>query len=235
MQPAAKDKRPLWLLAGGRSRLGRAVAELLAPDHDLVLTSSRPWAGESWVEGLNAGVTTCVWDAESPDLHTRMATDLGALHLDGVVIFAGDFAPQPFGTWTAAGLERTWRINEAFPLLVAQAAAPRMRDGACLQFILDAAIHKPFLKRLPYTAAKAGLAALVPGLARELAPRLRVVGHALGTAMAGDHDDVAALKAANLLNRLGTPGDLTRALRYAADSPYLTGTVLTLDGGWSAK
>ena len=235
MQLAAKDKRPLWLLAGGRSRLGRAVAELLAPDHDLVLTSSRTWEGEAWIEDLKTGVTTCVWNAEALDLQSRMAADLGALHLDGVVIFAGDFAPQPFGTWTAEDLERTWRINEAFPLLVAQAAAPRMNEGACLQFILDAAIHKPFLKRLPYTAAKAGLAALVPGLARELAPGLRVVGHALGTAMPGDQDDVEALKAANLLNRLGTPEDLTRALRYAADSPYLTGTVLTLDGGWSVK
>jgi NAD(P)-dependent dehydrogenase (short-subunit alcohol dehydrogenase family) len=61
------------------------------------------------------------------------------------------------------------------------------------------------------------------------------VGHALGTALPGDQDDVDALKAATLLSRIGTPKDLARALRYAAESPYLTGTILTLDGGWSIK
>ena len=235
MQPGAEHQRPKWLLAGGRTRLGRALAEALAPDHDLVLTSSRDWKGEDWVGALNAGVTTLVWDADAPGLEARMVDDLASLRLDGAVMLAGSFPEQPLGSWTMENLEATWRVNQAFPLLVAQAAAARMREGACLQFIVDAAIHHPFLKRLPYTAAKAGLAALIPGLARALAPRLRVVGHALGTALPGVQDDVEALKAATLLGRIGSPEDLARALRYAAASPYLTGTILTLDGGWSIK
>lgn len=235
MQASPGHHRPKWLLAGGRTRLGRALAEALAPDHDLVLTSSRDWKGEDWIKALDAGVTTLVWDADAPGLEARMVDDLASLHLDGAVMLAGNFPEQPLGSWTMGNLESTWRINQAFPLLVAQAVAPRMRDGACLQFIVDAAIHHPFLKRLPYTAAKAGLAALIPGLARALAPRLRVVGHALGTALPGDHDDVDALRAATLLGRIGSPEDLARALHYAAESPYLTGTILTLDGGWSIK
>lgn len=235
MQARAERQRPKWILAGGRSRLGRALAERLAPDHDLVLTSSRSWEGERWVSALETDVATLIWDAAAPDLEARMADDLASLRLDGAVILAGSFPAQPFGTWTRENLHETWLINQAFPLLAAQALAPRMAEGACLQFILDAAIHRPFLKRLPYSAAKAGLAALVPGLARALAPRVRVVGHALGTALPGGQDDVAALKAANLLGRIGTPEDLARALRYAAESPYLTGTILTLDGGWSIK
>ena len=235
MQTGAEDKRAKWLLAGGRTRLGRALAEQLAPDHDLVLTSSRPWDGEDWLQNLNTGVTTFVWDATAPGFEARMVGDLQGITLDGAVMLAGSFPEQPLGSWTRANLEEIWLINQAFPLLAAQAVAPRMNDGACLQFIVDAAIHHPFLKRLPYTAAKAGLAALVPGLARALAPRLRVVGHALGTALPGPQDDVGALKAATLLGRIGTPEDLARALRYAADSRYLTGQVLTLDGGWSIK
>lgn len=239
MHPGPEDKRPTWLLAGGRTRLGRALAERLAPDLDLVLTSSGGWEGEAWIQALAAAhgthVTTRVWDAQAPDLEARMEADLRGLELDGAVVLAGSFPEQLLGSWTMAGLEATWRLNQAFPLLVAQAVAPRLRDGACLQFIVDAALHRPFLKRLPYSAAKAGLAAVIPGLARVLAPRVRVVGHALGTALPGDHDDVEALQAATLLDRLGTPDDLLRALRYAADSPYLTGQVLTLDGGWSIK
>ena len=235
MQAPSEHQRPRWLLAGGRTRLGRALAEALAPDHDLVLTSSRDWHGEPWIEELGTQVGTFVWDAADPGVAARMAEDLSGLRLDGAVILTGSFPEQPLGSWTMEGLEETWRINQGFPLLAAQAAAARMRDGACLQFIVDAAVKRPFLKRLPYTAAKAGLAAVVPGLARALAPRLRVVGHALGTALPGDHDDVEALKAATLLGRIGSPADLARALRFAAESPYLTGQVLTLDGGWSIK
>ena len=151
--------------------------------------------------------------------------------LDGAVIAAGTFPESPFGTWDPAGLEAVWRVNLTFPLLAAQAIGPRLTAGSCLQLLLDTAIHRPFAKRLPYSAAKAGLAALVPGLARQLAPRVRVVGHALGTALPDPGSDPAHLADRNLLKRLGTPEDLLRALRYAADSPYLTGEVLTLDGG----
>ena len=235
MQAPPGHHRPRWLLAGGRTRLGRALAEQLAPDHDLVLTSSQDWHGEAWISELGTQVGTLTWDAAAPDLEARMAADLEGLTLDGAVILAGSFPEQPVGSWTMRSLEATWRLNQGFPLLVAQAVAARMAEGACLQFIVDAAVHRPFLKRLPYTAAKAGLAAVVPGLARALAPKIRVVGHALGTALPGPQDDVDALKAATLLRRIGGPEDLARALRYAAASPYLTGQVLTLDGGWSIK
>jgi NAD(P)-dependent dehydrogenase (short-subunit alcohol dehydrogenase family) len=84
---------------------------------------------------------------------------------------------------------------------------------------------------MPYSAAKAGLAALVPTLARLLAPRVRVVGHAIGTVLPDEEHDPAFLAERSLLKRLGSPEDLVRALRYAAESPYLTGEILTLDGG----
>ena len=71
----------------------------------------------------------------------------------------------------------------------------------------------------------------MPALARQFAPRVRVVGHALGIVLPNDDCDPASLAERNLLKRLGTPDDLLRALRYAAESPYLTGEILTLDGG----
>jgi len=161
--------------------------------------------------------------------------DLGALGAEGVrlnscVVVSGSFPESPLGQWTPSSLADTWRLNLAFPLLAAQAAAPHMADGGCIQFLLDTAIHKPFSRRLPYSAAKAGLAAMVPGLAKVLAPRVRVVGHALGTVLPDAHDP-ADLAQHSLLKRLGTPEDLARALVFAAESPYLTGEIITLDGG----
>ena len=45
--------------------------------------------------------------------------------------------------------------------------------------------------------------------------------------------DPAGLAERSLLRRLGDPGDLARALRFAADSPYLTGASVAFDQPWS--
>lgn len=234
-----EKRKSCWILIGGRSRLGRALAEALAPEHRLVLTSSKPWDGEfHWLESLSkrARVRTFQWNADDPELVPTMMADLKSLGdagitLENAVIVAGTFPESPFGQWEPASLESTWRVNLSFPLLVAQAIGPRLAEGGCLQFLLDTAIHRPFVEHMPYSAAKAGLAALVPTLAKVLAPRVRVVGHALGTALPNEDYDPGFLADRNLLKRLGTPEDLVRALRYAAESPYLTGEILTLDGG----
>lgn len=238
MERNARNDRACWVLVGGRRRLGRALAEDLARDHDLVLTSSGPWGDEPWVDGLatTARIRTLQWDAESPELVSRMMADLDMLASDGwaisgAVLLAGTFPESPFGTWTPDDLASTWRVNLGFPFLCAQVLAPRLTEGACLQILLDTSLHHPWLQRLPYSAAKAGLAALVPGLAQLLAPKVRVVGHALGTLLPAEGSDEAFLAERTLLKRIGDPADLCRAVRYAAASPFLTGEILTLDGG----
>ncbi|MGA2079508.1 MAG: SDR family oxidoreductase [Holophaga sp.] len=231
--------KPWWILVGGRRRLGRALADALAPDQNLVLTSSISWETEApWVTELSkqTEVRCLRWCAENADLVPTMMADLDALGAEGIVpqvgvLVSGTFPENPFGQWAPGNLQETWLVNLTFPLLAAQAVAPRLAEGGCLQFLLDIAFQRPFLKRLPYSAAKAALATLVPGLARQLAPRVRVVGHALGTVLLSPQDDAAWLARRSLLQRTGTPEDLARALRFAADSPYLTGAILTLDGG----
>jgi len=175
-----------------------------------------------------------------PELGPQMMADLAGLGSDGIslagaVIVAGAFPEHPFGAWSMAELENLWRVNLSFPMLCAQALAQRLADGSCLQFLLDTSIHRPFLKRLPYSASKSGLASLVPGLAQLLAPRLRVVGHAIGTALPDETSDPEWLAAHSLLKRNGSPADVARSLRFAGESPYLTGEIITLDGGrrWS--
>lgn len=232
-------ERPRWIVVGGRRRLGAALARDLARDHDLVVTSSRPWDGDAGVAELakTTEVEAWHWDARDPRMGSRIMADLErlegrGLRLDGAVVLAGDFPESPLGSWSEESLESVWRLHLTFPFLVAQSLASHLAPGACLQWVLDAAIHRPLLKRLPYSAAKMAQGALVTGLARMLAPDLRVVGHALGTLLPDAGSDADVLASRTLLQRNGTPEDLARAVRYAAASPHLTGEILTLDGGW---
>jgi NAD(P)-dependent dehydrogenase (short-subunit alcohol dehydrogenase family) len=234
-----KTDKSWWVLVGGRRRLGRALADRLASHHNLVLTSSRPWESDAfWIKELagRTQVRTLTWNAEDPRLVSKMMADLESLVEEGIrpvcaLILAGVFPEQPVGTWNAEDLQSLWRVNLTFPMLAAQGIASVMEEGASLQFVLDTCIHRPFLMRMPYSASKSALAAMVPGLARALAPKIRVVGHALGTLLPEEGSDEHQLADRSLLKRLGSPDDLLSAALYASKAHHMTGEILTIDGG----
>ena len=218
---------PPGIIVGGQRRLGRTLAEDLGRDHALWLTSSRPWEDTDQASDRR----TLRWDAEDPALASTMEKDLEGLEFAGAILVAGTFPEAAFGSWRPEQLAQTWSTNLSFPLLAIQALAGRMADGACLQLVLDACIHRPYLKRLPYSATRSALAALVPAFARILAPKVRVVGHAIGTLLPAEGTDPGMLARQGLLGRNGSPEDLARAIRFAAASPFLTGEIITQDGG----
>ncbi len=76
--------------------------------------------------------------------------------------------------------------------------------------------------------------ALVRQLAGALAPRIRVNAVAPGVVLLPDDAPAALgdrLAAEAVLGRLGTPADVTSAVRYLLDAPFVTGQVLRVDGG----
>ncbi|MCL1907918.1 MAG: SDR family oxidoreductase [Holophagaceae bacterium] len=232
------EEKTWWVIVGGARRIGLALARSLAEDHKLVLTSSNiPQAEEEFSKlSIRTDVRLLHWDANDPQLATRIMTDIGELRgdgitIDGAILVAGTFPKAPFGSWNVEDLHQTWKVNLTFPLLAIQAIAPCLAVGSCIQVILDSSIHRPMLARLPYSCAKSGLACLVKGLAHVFAPDIRIVGHAIGTIMPDAESDPDFLRDQTLLKRLGTPEDLCKAIKYAASSPYLTGQILTLDGG----
>ena len=86
---------------------------------------------------------------------------------------------------------------------------------------------------IPHSVSKAGIGMLTRVLAKALAPEIRVNAIAPGTiTMPGDPPDLAAdyIKHAPL-QRTGTTEDVTAALSFLINSPFITGEVLLLDGG----
>jgi 3-oxoacyl-[acyl-carrier protein] reductase len=91
-----------------------------------------------------------------------------------------------------------------------------------------------------YSSSKAGLLGLTKSLARELAARnIRVNAIAPGyimTAMteALPEEEQKQYRALIPLNRFGTPQDIANAVLFLASplSDYMTGQVLTVDGGF---
>jgi NAD(P)-dependent dehydrogenase (short-subunit alcohol dehydrogenase family) len=123
-------------------------------------------------------------------------------------------------------------------------AGDETADGAAGAVVLTSSVHAT--AGLPghpaYAAAKGGLCSLARQLAVEYGPRVRVNTVVPGPILtpAWDGIDDAARRrsaAATAAGRFGRPAEVAAAVAFlsSAESSYITGASLLVDGGWSAK
>lgn len=232
-------KKPWWIIVGGRKRLGRALAELLIDDYNLILTSSKSWNDNcNWTAKISKKNSfRCLqWDANDVKIDLTILSDLQKLAVEDiipscVVLASGTFQQDLFGEWQSASLAKTWQINITFPMLITQILYQYMAENSCIQILLDTSIYKPFLKRLPHSIVESGLKTLISGLACLCAPKVRVVGHAIGVVLQNSTTDSKQIIQRNLLHCIGTPKNLELSLRFVASNSYITGSIITVDGG----
>jgi pteridine reductase len=235
------------LVTGGAKRLGAAMARRFhEAGANLVVHyhRSRP-AADSLVAELDAAragsaVAAC---ADLNDVDCLPGLVQAALErygrLDVLVNNASTFYPTPVGTITTAQFDDLVGTNLRAPLFLSQAAAPALRatHGLVLNMV-DIHGRRPLKAHPVYSAAKAGLVMLTKSLARELGPEVRVNGIAPGPVLWPERDLDPALKdeiiSKTALKRSGSPEDIARtALYLATEAPYVTGQVITVDGGRS--
>ncbi len=160
--------------------------------------------------------------------------------LDILVNNASTFYPTAVGEITEAHWNDLIGSNLKAPLFLSQAAAPSLRvTRGLIVNILDIHGMRPLHRYLTYSVAKAGLAMLTRGLARELGPQVRVNGVAPGPVMWPDDSGAdpafqQRIIERTVLKRAGSAADVARAvLFFATQAPYITGQILAVDGGRS--
>jgi len=132
-------------------------------------------------------------------------------------------------------------VNLKGPFRLSALVGERMaagRGGSIINVSSLAAI-RPSSNDLPYAAAKAGLNTLTAGLAVTYGPKVRVNGVMVGPfltdiSQAWDVDAFQEHARARFpLQRLGNPPEIVGTALYLASdlSSFMTGSVLTLDGG----
>lgn len=232
--------------------MGRAVAlELARAGWDLCLTfRTRRAEAESTAADARAAaaaegrrIEASVHELDLGDLAEveRFAAAASRGPVDALVLNASSYGRTPFGSIGAAAAEHELRTNAVAPLLLAQGMASRLRasaldgGGAVVAFGDIHAAGRPRRAFAPYLMSKAALHAMVECLAVELAPGARANAVAPGVVAWPDdapESERTAYEARIPLARPGTPEDAARLVRTVIeDMPYVTGTVIRLDGG----
>lgn len=157
--------------------------------------------------------------------------------VDVLVNNASSFYPTELGKVSEAQWDELLGSNLKAPFFLTQALASNLaaRNG-CVINIID--IHaERGLKGYPvYSIAKAGLAAMTKVLAKELGPTVRVNGVAPGAIIWPEHElsetDKQEILQRVALKRNGEPADIAKAVLFLArDAGYVTGQILSVDGG----
>jgi pteridine reductase len=238
------------LITGAARRVGAQIAREVHARGARVMLHYRHSAAE-------AQALAAQFNRQRPDSAATVAADLldtdrlPALveaclarfgRLDGLVNNASSFFATPFGQVDMAAWQDLMGSNLLVPMLLAQAAAPHLAaSGGAIVGIVDIHAERPLKNFMVYSLAKAGHAQLIRALALELAPRVRVNGVAPGANIWPEGSthfspaERAAIEASIPLGRVGAPDDLARAVAWllSAESAYITGQILAVDGGRS--
>ncbi|MFH1279321.1 MAG: SDR family oxidoreductase [Candidatus Eisenbacteria bacterium] len=154
--------------------------------------------------------------------------------IDFLVNNAALFGRTPFLETTEEQWDRFHDVNLKAAFFLTQSVARAMKEGAVVN-IADTCGVNLWLGYLAYGASKAGLVGLTRGLARALAPKIRVnavlPGPMLPPEGEGELETLDEAVSKTLLKRPGRPEDIASAVRFLLESPYITGAVLPVDGG----
>jgi NAD(P)-dependent dehydrogenase (short-subunit alcohol dehydrogenase family) len=236
------------LVTGGAVRLGRAIALALAREgchvglhYHRSAKAARETVRELSALGVEAGAFRA--DVSRPEEARRLVQET-VRHfgrLDVLVNNAGIFFRTPLLKTTPAQWDRLLAVNLRGPFLVSQAAARAMRQagrGRIINIADVGGIHA-WPSYIPYCVSKAGLLMLTRGLALALAPRVQVNCVAPGAVLLPEGAPSALrqrLRREVPMGREGDPEDVAAAVIFFATCPsYITGQVLCVDGGVTAK
>lgn len=244
MRTESSNPNKAALVFGGSRGIGAAIARRLAREgHAVALTYvSRPDKAADVVSAIHAdGGRALALQADSADAGAiaaavEQAVDaFGPLHV--AVVNAGLYSGAPLDRFALDTFDQMLAVNVRGVFLAIQAAAERMHDGGRIVTIgSNTAVRGGIVGSSVYAMTKSAVATLVRELALDLAPRRIAINNVQPGPIETDitADLLDALAERSPMKRVGRPEEVAALVAYLAgdEAGYMTGSSLTLDGGW---
>jgi glucose 1-dehydrogenase len=245
--PPLRGRRAL--VTGGNTGIGRATSARLGADGAAVAVNylRGPDAGEVVREIEGRGSSAVALEGDVSDEGSVAALFAGAEDalggpVDVLVNNAGIETPRllvdmPLDEW-----EKVLKVNLTGTFLCSRELARRLPEDGTGVIVNVSSVHEqiPWPKYSHYCASKAAIKLFAQTIARELAPRVRVVNVGPGAIITPINEDWAndperrqRILDEIPLNRLGEPEDVAAAVSWLASpgASYVTGTTVFVDGG----
>ena len=237
-------------VTGASSGIGRAMATAFAEAGAKVVgVARRAEALDAWRAETEGETAAVVADLGDPSTMKTIAAEIAApFGAPDILMTAAGLNPRmPADEQTLEAWEATLNINLSSPFFLAQALVPAMKAKGWGRIINFASLQtgRAFPNGVAYGATKGGVGQLTRAMA-EAWSKDGITANAIGpgffpteltAAVFGDEERAARNAAQTCIGRNGTMEDLVGPALFLASeaSAYVTGQVLYVDGGFTAK
>lgn len=210
--------RPVALITGGSSGIGRAIAEALSPSHHLIIAGRDRARVAEVVEGVESAEA---FIADLTDPQACAAGVANLTHLDVLVHSAGLVAYGPLEQTTNEQWNRVLALNVIAPATLTRLLLPALRSASGLVvFVNSGAGLVAHPSWSVYAASKFALTALADALRAEERGRLRVTSLHPGRVATPMQAELNALEGRDYRpEQYLDPADVARAVRAVVDLP----------------
>lgn len=231
------------VITGGARRIGATLARTLGRAGARVVVNFRHSRDEATtlvdeIQRDGAEAIAAPGDMSKPhDVEALLQATLDRWQrVDALIANASTFHRVPLDALTAEHWHEAISNNLDAAALPGLAFGRWMKGhgGGAIVTLADTAGERPWIGYLPYSVAKAGVVSLTKGLAKELAPEVRVNAIAPGPMLfPADYDSATREREIQrtLLKRPGTPEHIAAAVLFLLGHDYITGAILPVDGG----
>jgi pteridine reductase len=231
------------LITGGAKRVGRGITLTLARaganvviNYNSSADDAERTAEEAEALGVSALVVqSSVSDYEQVGAMVKAAVDRFGT-IDVLVNNASTFLPDPLPTDDLTVWHKSIDTLVHGPFYCSNQVAPVMlaNGGGVIVSIGDLSAFEPWPGFAGHAVGKGAILSLTRQLALELSPTVRANAVVPGPALRpANYDDETYDRVANdtLLERWGTPEEMAHAVQFLIEADYITGEIITVDGG----
>ncbi len=227
------------LITGGARRIGAEITKTLHKNNFNVIIHCHESieSAKELAEDLNRirDNSASIVQFDLKDIHSISQHVEEVQSLDVLINNASIFYPTPLDSINTQAVLDLMQVNCFAPYFLSIALKDKLtqKEGQIINLV-DIYSHKPIKDYSAYSMSKSALAMLTKSLALDLAPHVRVCGVSPGAILwpskSTEKEHTRILDKIPLKAK-GDPKNITESVIFLINSSYITGEILTVDGG----